>query len=77
MTRTDEADDDGGFAIEGATAVHATDKALRVELPEPYDPDQWIPRSVVHDDSEVFEAGHEGKLVVLRWWARRQEWCDE
>ena len=31
----------------------------------------WIPKSVVHDDSEVFEFGGEGKLVLHYWWAER------
>lgn len=33
---------------------------------------QWVPRSVVHDDSEVYDDGHEGELVVKQWWARKE-----
>lgn len=37
----------------------------------------WIPKSVVHDDSEVYRAGHgddgsEGTLVVARWFAEKE-----
>jgi hypothetical protein len=32
--------------------------------------DRWIPKSVVHDDSEVYRAGTAGKVVVRAWWAR-------
>lgn len=29
----------------------------------------WIPKSVIHDDSEVYKPGTSGKLVVKSWWA--------
>lgn len=29
----------------------------------------WIPKSAVHDDSPVYEVGHEGDMIVARWWA--------
>ena len=31
--------------------------------------DTWVPVSQLHEDSEVFEPGHEGTLVVSLWWA--------
>lgn len=31
----------------------------------------WIPKSVIHDDSEVWEKGHEGPLIVKQWWAEK------
>lgn len=31
--------------------------------------ERWVPKSVIHDDSEVWKAGQSGKLVVLHWWA--------
>ena len=33
--------------------------------------DVWVPQSQVDDDSEVFEKGDEGKLVVAQWWAEK------
>jgi len=27
----------------------------------------WIPHSHIHDDSEVYEEGHEGTLIVSEW----------
>lgn len=30
----------------------------------------WVPYSVVHDDSEVYGKGNEGRLVVAFWWAK-------
>lgn len=31
----------------------------------------WIPKSVVHDDSEAWKKGDTGKLVVKKWWAEK------
>ena len=73
---------DGGdepFAMGDARVVGSTEKALRVKL----DDDSllgareiWVPRSVIHDDSEVFDAFNNGRgeLVVKRWFARREGW---
>jgi hypothetical protein len=32
----------------------------------------WIPKSRIHDDSEVFADDHEGKLVIPEWLAERE-----
>lgn len=34
----------------------------------------WIPKSVIHDDSEVFDAcdNREGNLIVKRWFAEKE-----
>lgn len=29
----------------------------------------WVPKSVIHDDSEVWELDQEGQLIVKQWWA--------
>ena len=42
--------------------------ALRVQLEEE-DRTIWIPKSVIHDDSEVYELDHAGDVIVERWWA--------
>lgn len=34
----------------------------------------WIPKSVVHDDSEVWKEGQEGDLVVKLWFAEKKGW---
>lgn len=33
-----------------------------------------VPKSVVHDDSPVFEEGHEGTLIVKYWFAEKEGW---
>lgn len=52
--------------------IASTDKALRVQLESGDKP--WVPRSQIHDDSELYseEAPHNtGHLVVRAWWAEK------
>jgi len=61
----------GTFTMYEVVCVGETDNALRVE----FDGEQvWVPKSVVDDDSEVFERGHTGNLVVAEWWADKHGW---
>lgn len=34
----------------------------------------WVPKSVVHDDSEVYGRGHTGTLIVAYWFAEKRGW---
>jgi hypothetical protein len=61
-----------GIALGRARAVGETPKALRVELDGE---ERWIPKSQIHDDSEVYgadEDNSEGELIVKRWWAEKE-----
>jgi hypothetical protein len=35
--------------------------------------EHWIPKSQIDDSSEVYEKGHEGKLVVTRCLAEQKD----
>lgn len=50
--------------------VGSSDKALEIEL-EDLGERRWIPRSVIHDDSEVYDEDEnkEGEVFVHQWWA--------
>lgn len=50
-------------------AVRDSGKALLVKLAT--GEEKWIPKSVIHDDSEVYDAEEnaEGEVVVKEWWA--------
>lgn len=52
----------------------ATDKALQILLVDDDNRLVWIPRSVIHDDSEVFDSKDNatGEVVVKSWWAEKQ-----
>ncbi len=46
-----------------------TSKAILVEFEGER---MWIPKSMVHDDSEVYAQGHTGTLIVSRWIAEQK-----
>lgn len=54
--------------------LRETEKALLVELEDHDNREVWIPKSVIHDDSEVFdsEKNAEGSVVVQEWWAMKE-----
>jgi len=55
-----------------ATCIRETDGAVLCEGPH-LKGEVWIPKSVLHDDSEVYDAGKNstGTLVVKDWWAEK------
>lgn len=60
--------------IEDVTCIRETDKAILCKIEdEDYDgDDQWIPLSQVHDNSEVYQNGDEGKLIITKWIATQK-----
>ena len=56
--------------FEGIRVLGETDKAIRVVIDgKPC----WVPKSQIHDDSEVYQSGTSGKLIVSQWWAEKEE----
>lgn len=68
--RSDGSGEDGAH-LGYATVIAVSAKAIRVKIKESGET-HWIPSSVIHDDSEVFDRGHEGELVVKQWWAEKE-----
>lgn len=68
MSRDDSGSDP--FSMGQASILRVTPKALLV-LTEDGE-ERWVPKSVIHDDSEVFDEGHEGELIVQQWWAEKE-----
>lgn len=64
------------FTIENCQATKETPMALLVTNVDE-EKEFWVPKSVIHDDSEVFEKGHKGRLVVEGWFARKEGWSDD
>ena len=65
-----------------ARLVRETEKAILVKLED--GTEKWIPKSQVHEDSEVFGryktmagGGVEGKLVVTKYWAEKNGLVDD
>ena len=65
-------DDDIFHRIEDAKCERETSRAILVSHDDLGE--LWIPKSCVHDDSEVFGDGDLGDLVVKSWWAEKQGW---
>lgn len=58
-----------------AVCCAETPKAIQVLLIDDGEDKLWIPKSVVHDDSEVYGLAsdrNEGQLVVQKWWAEKE-----
>jgi hypothetical protein len=53
--------------------IKASDKALQIELTD-LGETRWVPRSMIHDDSEVYDEGanKDGEVVVNEWWANQE-----
>jgi hypothetical protein len=62
-------EDDEGVDFPDSQCLKETERAILVTRGKGY---LWIPKSVIHDDSEVYEDGHEGTLIVQTWWAEEK-----
>lgn len=72
----DEDYDADHHSIDDVRAIAETEKAIKVIGTDAEDPEkaEWIPKSQVHENSEVYADEHVGKLVVTGWFARKQGW---
>jgi hypothetical protein len=62
--------------IKNCHSVRETEKAVLIES-ENFDSDscqEWIPKSQIHDDSEIWKADQKGDLVIHDWFARINGW---
>jgi hypothetical protein len=66
-----ESDGDKPHKMGEATVVRETDKAILVSFEDEDTEQRWIPKSVVHDDSEIWKKDDNGQLVVKTWWAEK------
>lgn len=63
-----------GVEVGVCVVKHVTDKALLVRFEDGRE--DWVPKSQIHDDSEVFQANQEGKMVVTAWYAKQKGWAE-
>ena len=56
--------------LEDMSVEAETDLALPCNIID--DKKHWIPRSVVHEDSEVSSEGDTGTIVLQRWFAEKE-----
>ncbi len=55
---------EGFVAFPHVSVVRETTAALLCRIDGD---DHWIPKSHIHDDSEVYEMGTNGELIVSEW----------
>lgn len=61
---------DGPVSLGNCRATKETEKGLMVIGLEVSDGNpQWLPKSAIHDNSEVWKKGQEGDIVVKEWFA--------
>lgn len=72
---------DKGISLGQSTATRESDRALLVQIEASViglktggTVKIWVPKSQIHDDSEVFQNGQSGKLVVTEWLAKEKGW---
>lgn len=69
-------DEDDKADFPGAEAVRETTKAILCRIPGEKGKvrEMWIPKSAIHDDSEVYDArdNNHGKLVLKSWFAEKE-----
>lgn len=67
--------DEGTFTIYEAEVVEETDRSVKINSPD-FDEEFWVPKSAIHDDSEVFDGSLDGSgpgnLIVTYKWAERK-----
>lgn len=61
------------FTIENCSVIASTEKAILVES-DNLDEETWIPKSVIHDNSEVYKNNTTGNLIVSDWFAKKKGW---
>lgn len=59
-----------GTSLGQGQSTRETERAVLVELES--GEEVWIPKSVIHDDSEVWGAGQAGDVIVMAWFAEKE-----
>lgn len=71
-----ERDEPEGADVQVDQVLQESAKAIQVELTDTGDL-KWIPKSVIHSDSEVFEkpdvGNGAGKMVLHMWFAEQEK----
>lgn len=67
--RDEDPDGQETVSLKNVTALRGTDKALLCLIDGE---EVWIPTSQIHDNSEVYEVGDDGVLVITHWLATQK-----
>jgi Ser-tRNA(Ala) deacylase AlaX len=61
-----------GYDRSEGEVLRETEKAILFQQED--GEEYWVPKSVLHDNSEVWKLGDVGILIVKEWFARKMEW---
>lgn len=64
--------DDWGIRYERCKAEASTKLAILVDIPD-LEKKVWVPKHVLHEESEIRQSGDMGELVVKTWFAEWEE----
>jgi hypothetical protein len=62
------------FSFEVNQVIHEREEALLVETDDLDEKEVWIPKSQIHQYSEVREVGEAGEMVIPYWLAQERGW---
>ncbi len=71
---SDEGEGNDPSFVADVRVVGETERAIRCAKKgfQASGPSFWVPKSVIHDDSEVSKNGDSGKLIVKQWYAEKE-----
>jgi hypothetical protein len=61
--------DEKNVLVEDVQVLSESPRALLVYLGGK---EHWIPKSQIHDDSEVYERGQHGAMIITKWIAKER-----
>lgn len=53
--------------------VEATAESEKAILVSVEGDEVWVPKKIIHDDSETYKKGTSGNLIVQKWWADKNK----
>ncbi len=69
-------EDDAGFEFENCEVKRETELAVLILANDPdFDKDdagRWVPKSCLHDNSEIWKTGDKGRVVIKGWFAKKE-----
>ena len=65
---------DDKYIIDDVSCIRMTERAILVRIPAIAREPQWVPQSQIDDDSEVWQPGDSGTLIVSQWLADEKGW---
>ena len=61
------------YRLQNCSGISETAAAVLVACDD-FDEPQWVPKSQIDEDSEVYAKDTEGTLIVSVWLARKKGW---